>query len=200
MSNAAYRIGFARVGADVAVWEKARIVSPERVTVGDSVIIDDFVLIMGGEETAIGSFVHIAAFSSLVGGGRLVMEDFSGLSGGVRIYTGNEDYLGGCLTNPAVPAPYRRPTRGTVRIGRHAIIGANAVVLPDVCIGEGAVVGACSLVTRDCEPWTIYAGSPAKPLRERPRDTILALERELRSALYDASGAYIPRAVRERGS
>ena len=104
--------------------------------------------------------------------------------------------LGRGLTNPAVPAPFRVPIRGAVRIGKHAIVGANAVILPGVTIGEGAVVGANTLVARDCAPWTIHVGSPARPLRERPRERILTAEARLRAALYDATGRYIPRAAR----
>lgn len=196
MANQAYEIPFRQVGEDVLVWGGARIVSPERISIGDSVIIDDFVFIMGGEETVLGSFIHIAAFSSLVGGGRLIMEDFSGLSGGSRVYTGNEDYSGSCLTNPAVPSPYRVPIRSFVHIKRHVIVGANSVILPGVTIGEGAVVGANSLVRADCDPWTIYVGSPAKPLRKRPKETIVELERELRAALYDQNGRYIAKSKR----
>jgi galactoside O-acetyltransferase len=196
MENQAYRLPFGAVGQDVVVHPFARVLAPEAITIGDSVIIDDFVFFMGGEETRLGSFIHIGAFTSLVGGGRLVMEDFAGLSGGVRVYTGNEDYLGGGLTNPAVPAPYRVPIRSFVHVGRHAIVGANAVILPGVTIGEGVVVGANSLVNKDCAPWTMYVGSPARPLRERPREQILEQERRLRAALYDRQGAYIPRADR----
>ena len=45
-------------------------------------------------------------------------------------------------------------------------IAANAVVLPGVTIGEGAVIGAGSVVTKDVEPLTIVAGNPAKPIRK----------------------------------
>lgn len=193
MRNQAYTLPFKAIGEDVIIWDKAQIVAPEKIVLGDSVIIDDFAFVTGASSFTIGSFVHIAGHTSIGGGGEFLMEDFAGLSGGVRIYTGNEDYLGGCLTNPAVPPPYRRPTRSHVRIRKHAIIGANAVVLPGVAIGEGAVVGALSLVTRDCEPWTIYAGVPAKPIKERPREKMLELEKELRAHLYDAEGHYIPR-------
>jgi acetyltransferase-like isoleucine patch superfamily enzyme len=196
MTNQAYEIPFRRVGEDVLVWGEAKIVSPERVSIGDSVIIDDFVFMMGGEETVLGSFIHIAAFCSLVGGGRLIIEDFSGISGGSRVYTGNDDYLGGCLTGPTVPFPYRVPIRSFVHIKRHVIVGANTVILPGVTIGEGAAIGANSLVTKDCDPWTIYVGSPAKPLKKRPKETILKLERELRAALYDEKGQYIPKSKR----
>ncbi len=58
-------------------------------------------------------------------------------------------------------------------------------------------MGAMSLVTRDCEPWTIYVGSPARPLKPRRRDEIERLDREIRANVYDSNGRYIPR--RERG-
>jgi galactoside O-acetyltransferase len=191
MSNQAYSIDLAMVGHDVSIWPLAKIVMPEVITIGDSVIIDDFVFLMGGAKTVIGSFIHIGSFTSITGGGEFIMEDYSGLSGGVRVYTGNEDYTGGCLTNPAVPAPYRIPLRSFVHIGKHAIIGANSVILPGVVIGEGAVVGANSLVTKDCKPWTTYFGSPAKPLRQRRSEKSWSWKK-VRAELYDACGHYIP--------
>jgi len=172
---------FLKCGKDVIIWPLAKLISSEVISFGDHVIIDDFVLLMGGERTEIGDYVHIASFVSITGGGILVMEDFSGLSSGVRIYTGNEDYTGRCLTNPTVPFPYRIPMRSFVAIKKHAIIGTNAVVLPGVTIGEGCAIGACSLITKDCEPWGIYVGVPARRIKERPREEILRLEKELRS-------------------
>ena len=196
MINTAYNLGLARVGKDVTIWPQAKIVGADRTSIGDAVIIDDFVFLMSGPVTTIGSFVHIASFVSITGGGEFVMEDFSGLSGGVRVYTGNEDYSGGCLTNPTVPAPFRVPIRSFVRIGQHAIVGANAVILPGVVIGEGAAVGANSLVSKDCKPWTVYFGSPAKPIKRRPGERIRELEGQLREVCYDSSGRYIPKASR----
>ena len=97
------------------------------------------------------------------------------------------------MTNSTIPEPYRIARRSFVTIKKHAIIGAGTVVLPSVTIGEGAAIGANSLVTKDCEPWTIYYGSPAKSMRARPRENILRLEAELREALYDSDGNYIPK-------
>jgi acetyltransferase-like isoleucine patch superfamily enzyme len=194
--NQANDLHWAKIGSDVTIWERAKIVYPDSISLGDSIIIDDFVFLMGGSKTEIGSFVHIASFTSITGGGEFIMEDFSGLSGGVRIYTGNEDYLGGCLTNPTVPHPYRIATRSFVHIKKHAIIGANTVVLPGVVIGEGASVGANSLVTKDCQPWTVYFGSPAKAIKNRPKDKILELEAQLKQEIYDSDGKYIPVAQR----
>jgi acetyltransferase-like isoleucine patch superfamily enzyme len=174
---------FKAFGEGAKIWPLAQILRPECISIGRSSMIDDFVFLSGAEETSIGAFVHIASHTSIAGGGRFFMGDFSGLSGGVRIYTGNEDYLGGCLTNPTVPAPFRTATRSFVTIHKHALIGANAVVLPGVTIGEGAVIGALSLVSRDVMPWTVNVGTPAKAVRDRPRDKILALEAELRAKL-----------------
>jgi len=197
MSNQAYHLPFSSIGKDVIIWPLAKIVGSEAISIGDSVIIDDYVFLMGGENTSIGSFVHIASFTSITGGGRFLIEDFAGLSGGVRIYTGNEDYLGGCLTNPAVPAPYRVPIRSFVHIKKHAIIGTNSVILPGVTIGEGAVVGANALVTKNCSPWMIYVGSPAKLLKSRSSNRILELESTLRRELYDSTGRYIAKICRD---
>lgn len=196
MSNTAYDLGFARVGHDVTIWPNAKIIGADRISVGDSVIIDDFVFLMSGPATTIGSFVHIASFVSITGGGEFVMQDFSGLSAGVRVYTGNEDYSGRFLTNPTVPAPFRVPTRTFVRIERHAIVGANSVILPGVVIGEGAVVGANSFVHKDCKPWTVYFGTPARAMKRRPSERIRELEAELRDACYDKVGQYVPKAGR----
>ena len=59
---------------------------------------------------------------------------------------------------------------GDVKIGDRAWIAYRAVILPGVTIGEGAVVGAGALVTRDVEPFAIVAGNPAKKIGERNRD------------------------------
>lgn len=189
--NQAYSLPFRSIGEDVIIWPLAKIIAPEVISIGDSVIIDDFTLLMGGADTSIGSFVHIACHTSIVGGGKFEMEDFSGLSGGVRIYTGSEDYTGNFLTNPTVPEPYRVLERSFVHLKKHAIVGSNSVILPGVTIGEGAAIGANSMVIRDCEPWTIYFGTPAKPHRRRPDEHIRRLEEQLRRNLYDKSGAYI---------
>ena len=191
--NLAYTLPFRSIGKDVVIWDRAKVLNPEVISIGDSVIIDDFVFLMGGKESTFGSFIHVGSFTSIVGGGTFLIEDFAGLSGGCRVYSGNENYSGGSLTNPAVPSPYRSPIRSFVVIKRHAIVGANTVILPGVTIGEGAAIGANSLIKSDCLPWTIYAGSPARPVRERPKESILESEAKLREELYDSDGRYLPK-------
>ena len=189
---------FRKIGDDVKIWPLAKITSQENISIGNSVIIDDFVLIMGGKNIEIGNFVHIASFSSIAGGGEFIMNDFAGFSSGVRVFTGDEDYSKGeSLCNPAVDYPFRKPTRSFVRIGKHVIVGANSVIMPGVEIGDGVAIGANSLVKKDCEPWTIYAGTPAKIIGRRPKDRILQLENEYRKICFDVNGNYIPKSSRK---
>ncbi|MEH2319923.1 acyltransferase [Nostoc sp.] len=57
-----------------------------------------------------------------------------------------------------------------VKICNKVWIGFNSIILKGVTIGEGAVVGAGSVVTKDVPPWTIVAGNPAQVIREIPED------------------------------
>lgn len=174
------RFGFASCGQDVTVYELVRILGPEAMHVGDHVIIDDFVFIDGRAGMSIGSRVHIAGFVSIIGQGETVLGDFSFISAGSRLVTGSDAFDGSGLVGPTVPDDLRNPTRGRIELGRHAGLGSNVVVHPNVVIGEGCVVGSGSVVTMDLPPWTICVGTPARPVRERPRDRIDALEAELR--------------------
>ena len=64
---------------------------------------------------------------------------------------------------------------GDVTIGDRVWIGYRAIILPGVKIGEGAVVGAGAVVTKDIEPFTIVAGNPARRIGERNRNLIYQL-------------------------
>lgn len=70
-------------------------------------------------------------------------------------------------------------SRGPVRIGNNVWLADYAVVLPGVTIGDGAVVGAGSVVTRDVEPFAIVAGTPAKMIRKRFSDEVIEALGEL---------------------
>ena len=168
-------------GKDCTIYATAKIIGPENLVVGDYTIIDDFVLIVARPWVRLGSHVHIAGFTSIVGGGTFYMGDYSTLSWGTRIFTGTEDVSGQSLLGAAVPAPYRVPRRSFVTIGKHCMIGANSVILPAVEIPDGVVVGAMSLVLEGAKlkPWSVYAGCPVRFLRERPREKSLELEIEL---------------------
>lgn len=141
------------IGSDVEVFPAAKILSPERVTIGSHVVIDDFVFIGSHRQIVIGNFVHIASHASIIGGGICILCDFANVSSGCRILSGTDDFISGGIAGLRIPSELRRVSRSVVTIDAHSIIGANAVVLPGVHVGEGATVGAGSVVTRSLEPW-----------------------------------------------
>jgi galactoside O-acetyltransferase len=104
------------------------------------------------------------------------------LSQRVSIYSATDDYTGTALTNPTVPREYLNVRTAPVHLGRHVIVGSGSVILPGVWIGEGAAVGALSLVHRDLPEWGIYAGTPARRLRDRSKAMLAAEATLLRHA------------------
>lgn len=142
--------------------------------------IDGFTTIVAiGGRLTVGNRVHIGGSCHFAVSEDLIFGDFSGTSQGVRIYTANDDYSGRALMGPMVPAEYRNLTRAPVTIGRYAVLGSGAVVLPGGDIGEGSVVGALSLVTKPLDPWGVYFGIPAKRLKRRARGLLDAEARLL---------------------
>lgn len=166
-------MGFAALGADVQVSDRASIYGAGRIALGNHVRIDDFcVLSAGAGGIQIGHHVHVAAYTSLIGAGCITLGDYSNLSSRVSIYSSNDDYSGHAMTNPTVPAEFTQVQHADVSVGRHVIIGSGSVILPGVVLGEGAVVGALSLVKADCEAFTRYAGVPARRIGERSRELL----------------------------
>jgi acetyltransferase-like isoleucine patch superfamily enzyme len=77
----------------------------------------------------------------------------------------------------ALPADGRRrmprhaPAR-PIHIGRNVWVGFDCIVLPGVTIGDGSVIGARSVVTRDVPPYTLVAGNPAREIRRIENDEL----------------------------
>lgn len=176
------RMGFAALGRDVQLSDRAAVYGASRIALGDHARIDDFCVLSAGEGgIAIGQHVHVAVFCSLIGAARIELEDFAGLSSRVSIYSSSDDYTGSALTNPTVPAEFTRVEHSPVRVGRHVIVGAGSVILPGVNLHDGSAVGALSLVTRDCEAFTVYSGVPARRVGPRSRQLLEAERRYLAS-------------------
>ncbi len=72
-----------------------------------------------------------------------------------------------CTASHDISDPHMRLTTAPIVIGGQSWVCAGVFVSPGVTIGEGAVAGAMSVVTRDVAPWTVVAGNPAKQIRER---------------------------------
>lgn len=152
---------------NVKTFEYTKIIGIENIEFGKNIIIDDYVLIYAKEKIKIGNFVHIASFTSISGGGELIMEDFSGLASGCRIVTGSDDFKDWGFGNPTVANEFRNSRIGKVSIGKFSIIGTNSIILADVNISEGVIVAANSLITKDLEPWGIYIGNKKVGMRNK---------------------------------
>lgn len=165
-------------GDDLFIDPTARIKYPERCEFGNHVAIDFSVY--GSTSMVIGDYVHIAPLTSIIGGAdsKLIMKDFSGISSGCRILCGSDDFTEGMM-NPQVPIELRKPKITTVTFEAFSCVGVNCVVMPGVTLAEGSVVGSNSVLTHDTEPWTIYVGSPAKPVKKRKKDIIIKNAKKL---------------------
>jgi len=86
---------------------------------------------------------------------------------GRKCVVAQEVYL--CTGTHDFNDPHLSLVTAKITVGDNAFVGARAFVLPGVHIGDGVIVGACSLVTRSVKPWSVVAGSPARFLRSRVR-------------------------------
>lgn len=171
-------LGFAHVGDNCRLSDKASYYNCKHIHIGNNVRIDDFCVLSAGKGGIyIGDYIHIAVYSSLIGAAKITLDDFSNISSRVSIYSSNDDYSGASMTNPMVPTEFTNVTHADVNIGRHVIIGSGSVVLPGITLEEGVAVGALSLVTKKCQSFGVYSGVPAKRIKERKRD-FLELERK----------------------
>ena len=121
-------------------------------------------------------------------GDRLIIGKFCQIAAGVEfVMNGANHQMNAVSTFPfytlegwdlAPPSPSDLPLKGDTVIGNDVWIGQNAVILPGVHIGDGAIIGASSVVGSDVEAYTVVAGNPAQVLRRR-------FDRELIDLLLD---------------
>lgn len=165
-------------GKNVVIHPSVQLFNPGNIHVGNNVRIDCFSILSAGKDGIyIGDHVHLAPSVMIFGGGgKVVLEDFCGLSSRVSIYTATDDYSGGHLTNPTVPDVYRNIRCGDVRLSKHAIVGTGSVLMPSVTLGVGASVGAMTYLTKSLKDFMIASGHPARIVGSR-NSQILDLER-----------------------
>jgi len=120
------------------------------------------------------------------GADRLVVGSFCSIgSGAAFIMAGNQGHRAEWISTfpfafvPDAPefagaANGFLPAGDTV-IGNDVWIGSEAIIMPGVKVGHGAVIGTRALVTRDVEPYAIVGGNPARPIRKRFADDDIAL-------------------------
>jgi acetyltransferase-like isoleucine patch superfamily enzyme len=148
------------------------------IEIGDCARIDAFCVLTG--KIRIGVNVHVGCFGFLSGGEGITLDDYVGISPRASLFTASDDYSGESMSNPTIPAQFKpHIDHGPIKVNRHVLLGTNVVIMPGVTIGEGCAVGSFSFVSRNTDGWGIYAGVPAKRIKERSR-RILELEKEFK--------------------
>lgn len=133
-----------------------KIVGLENINFGNNIIIDDFVFIYAKNKMKIGNYVHIGGFSTIIGVDYFEMQDFTCISHGTRVFTASDDFKSYGFGNSSIDTKYRNIKMASVLMNKFSLVGANSTILPGVVIGEGATVGAGSVVTKNLEPWGVY--------------------------------------------
>lgn len=137
-----FRIVFKRFGDDCLLDYRCFVRYPWRVSIGNKVAINRGCELYPSMQTD-----H----------GIITLEDNVVLGPGVTVYSAGHDYS--ALDLPDTSAP--------VRICRFAWIGGKTTILPGVVIGEGAIVGAGSVVSKDVPAYSVAVGNPAKVVKSR---------------------------------
>ncbi|GAB2456305.1 acyltransferase [Xylanimonas ulmi] len=134
-------------------------------SVGAGARISPTVSVRNGRRVSVGAGAQIGASCSLWAGdstGRIVIGDHALFAPDVFVTASNYDF--DAVPGPVMAAPKRE---ADVTIGANTWLGARVVVLPGVSIGDGSVVAAGSVVTKDLPPGVLAAGVPARVIRKR---------------------------------
>ncbi len=146
----------AKIGKNSKIYDQVNLYGCE---IGENTKVDSFVYIEGGVK--IGNNVKIRPFTFICDG--VTIEDDVFIGPNVTFTNDN---------NPRVRGEWKL-LKTTVKKG--ASIGAGAVILPGITIGEYALVGAGSVVTKDVPPRAVVVGNPAKIIRYRSEEDIKSL-------------------------
>ena len=155
------------------------ITGARNISIGEYTWIDAYTTLSGlSGPITIGKRIHIAPFSIILAGPEGVeIQDYAAVGAGCQIYgyTDTDEIFfknGKHITPHMNPWRYATFNSGPVILEKDSLLGANSVVYPGVTIGEGAVVGAGSVITNDIPPWCISVGTPPKLIGKRDKVTV----------------------------
>lgn len=112
-----------------------------------------------GKNVFIGEYVRMDIWHADL----IYIDDYTHVTSGCRILCHQRDLTGYCVGDNAADLKYRT---GEVHIGKGVMLGMETMVMPGVTIGDGAIVGARSVVTKDIPPYTIAVGNPTKVIKQ----------------------------------
>ena len=158
---------------DKLYWELPR--ASQGVSLGTGVYVAPG-CVFGARETVIGDHTRINGPIWIVGSEKVTIGKYCAFGAHITVITTNHAMhyanLQIALQRRCGFASLVADTKPTV-IGHNVWVGDRAVILPGVQVGDGAVIGAASVVTRDVPPFAIVAGSPARVLRKRFDENVI---------------------------
>ena len=101
----------------------------------------------------------------------ITIEDYAHITGGCRLLCHQRDLTNYCIGDNAALLKYKL---GKIYIGKGVMVGMETMIMPGVTIGNGAIVGAMSLVSKDIPAWTIATGRPAKVVKQVPERKLVS--------------------------
>lgn len=161
---------FKKVGRNVKVADDITVFGAENVEIGDNTRIDTGTLILAAAPGAflrLGAHIHVASRAVFMASGGIEIDDFSTVGFMSTLISASDNFDGSCLVGPVFDEDFLKVRKAPIRTEKHCIITTNCTVLPGVRMLEGSVLGAMSLLKDRTNPWTIYAGIPAKSVGTR---------------------------------
>lgn len=118
-----------------------------------------------GENTFFGDYVRMdTSYADMI-----YIGDYTHITSGCRLLCHQRDLTGYCVGDNAAELGYRT---GEIHIGKGVMVGMETLIMPGVTIGDGAIIGAGSIVTKDIPAWTIATGRPARVVKSIPEREI----------------------------
>jgi acetyltransferase-like isoleucine patch superfamily enzyme len=161
-----------KCGQGVRLFPLAKICKPEVIELGDCCRINDFVFIWPGVGVRVGKYSDLQPHVTIWGGGETIIGDYVSVAVGTVLLSAVYSHKEGLRMVDHLPEGHSNALYGKLVIENDAYIGANCTIMPNLTVGEGAVIGAHSFVNKDVEPWSICVGSPCKKIGERPRVSV----------------------------
>ena len=172
---------YPRTGDKQTVYLKNVITDPA-ITVGDYTMYNDFV------NDPVGFEKNNVLYHYPINRDRLIIGKFCSIACGAKFLFNSANHTLSSLSTYPFPLFFEEwglekrnvaeswDNKGDIVLGNDVWIGYEAVIMAGVTIGDGAIIGARAVVTKDVPPYTVAGGIPAKPIKKRyPEETIAAL-------------------------
>ncbi len=158
-----------KCGIGVRIYPLAKLAYPHMIELDDYCRIRDFVFVFAGKGVKIGQYSDIQPHVVIWGGGETIIGNRVSVGPGSVILSAVYSHAKGLKMVDGLPEGSSKALYGKIVIEDDVYIGANCILMPNIVIGEGAVIGAGSFVNKNVEPWGIYVGSPARKIGQREK-------------------------------